>query len=889
MRVVGCLRDDETSLFALLFITELFDYMPINPNLTDSEIAHVVDSSGADCAILSSEFLANKGHLFQVPRVVDWDALVTSAWQGMTSGAVPPRDALSAHSGRLILHTSGSTGLPKRVPIRIDAINASARNIAAGHQLSSQDHALNALPTFHIGALVDVLLAPLSVGGAVSITDKRAPEQLAHEIIAKRPTWIQIVPTILRRMVEDLDPDVIRDAATSLTFIRSIAAPVPADLRQSAEDLFGCPVVEMYGMTETAGQIATNGRDPKSAKPGSVGKPVGVSVAIMDGFGNPVEAGKVGEVCVTGPTVFDGYEGMAREEVFFDALFRTGDLGVVDDDGYLFLRGRLKEMINVGGEKVSPHEIETAALLMPDIIEAAAYALPHPSLGEQVGLTVATRAPHEVAQVKQFLATRLADFKCPNAVSVVDQLPRLANAKVDRVLLKREGTRAWLERTGGHAASDVSLSPEAKAVATQWARILKCRVPAGDDDFFDMGGDSLSATQLLLSLETKLKRSISSNQLFENPTFSGLVASLSDAKPTTVEEESRAIRYVRQNMAGWPGRATIAGGLMHGVGSLKSGAPLFWASQGAGEIQPVVDTLGQKRPVYFSGSLYRFKKRDVSDFDALARQLAREIDTIQPSGSISLGGFCGGASVMLHTADQLRDMGRDIRVFISFDFWPDRQVNFPTIHCMSKCKKNSARNNFAHYDLALDLVHPIGAQILNVDSDHRFAAIDLAPHVAVLNGAIDGAAPAVEAGPTPATGWDLARRMQPPGAKIKILDFPLVYERGARRTVRIAVQNTSQQVWEPTATSGLSVQVDLLNLDNHLRTACAGYASFDRKIAPSEVVELSFELSFPDKRLPLWISCCLVSQGVMRFTSKSSGARKVLVMPNVLPSLRVPA
>jgi acyl-CoA synthetase (AMP-forming)/AMP-acid ligase II len=214
LRVLGCLRDDETSLLALLFITELFDYMPINPNLSDVEIARIVDESGVDSAVLSRDFLNDKKHLFTVPAVVNWDDVVAAALQSLALGKDGNNKIPAQENGRLILHTSGSTGLPKRVPISIGSINASARNIAAGHQLTSSDHALNALPTFHIGALVDVMLAPLSVGGAVSITDKRSPASLAEELITKRPTWIQIVPTILRRMVEDLAPDVVRDAGS---------------------------------------------------------------------------------------------------------------------------------------------------------------------------------------------------------------------------------------------------------------------------------------------------------------------------------------------------------------------------------------------------------------------------------------------------------------------------------------------------------------------------------------------------------------------------------------------------------------------------------------------------------------------------------------------------
>ncbi|MFK7875874.1 MAG: AMP-binding protein, partial [Paracoccaceae bacterium] len=358
-RILGCLEDDEHALFALLFLTELSDYMPINPKLSDAETSDMVRTSGADIAIVSRTLLDQKCAALSMINVLIWDDIVQAAVQALRAGKPTPMPPKWNQIGRLILHTSGSTGTPKRVPISLDAMNASAQNIAKGHRLAADDHALNALPTFHIGALVDVMLAPFAAQGRISLTANRAPEDLVAALIKQRPTWFQVVPTLLRRLVEDVDHATLKQAGQSLRFIRSISAPVPQDLKDAVEALLGCPVIEMYGMTETAGQIATLGRDPQTHKPGSVGKPVGVEVAILDRFGNALGPGQTGEVCVRGPTVFEGYEGSTRDDVFFEHYFRTGDLGKRDPDGSLFLQGRLKEMINVGGEKVSPHEIET--------------------------------------------------------------------------------------------------------------------------------------------------------------------------------------------------------------------------------------------------------------------------------------------------------------------------------------------------------------------------------------------------------------------------------------------------------------------------------------------------------------------------------------------------
>lgn len=882
-RILGCLNDDAKALLALLFLTEVTDYMPINPALSDAELTKLAQTSGADVAVVSATLLASKGPVLSMEHILIWDDIVEAAVSALANVTVTPTPTNPITAGRLILHTSGSTGTPKRVPITLEAMNASARNIVLGHDLAKDDHALNALPTFHIGALVDVMLAPFAAGGRVSITDKRAPEDLVKALIDRRPTWFQVVPTLLRRLVEDIEPRLLAEAGQSLRFIRSISAPVPADLKQQVEQLFGCPVIEMYGMTETAGQIATVSRDPAHFKTASVGRPIGVQVVIMDRFGNPLKEGQTGEVCVTGPTVFDGYEGTAKDDVFLEDLFRTGDLGYLDQDGDLFLQGRLKEMINVGGEKVSPHEVEVAVLDIPDVIEAAAYTVPHPTLGEQVGLSVATRGDVTQDAVKAFLEGRLASFKCPNVISIVDQLPRLANAKVDRVLLKRTAQANWAARqsaTGGPPDA-IQTSREARAIALHWVRILKCRPPEGGDDFFDMGGDSLSATQLLMSLEKTLNREISPNQLFEAPTFSGLVASLSKDTETLARPTPRPLQFIQQKTVGWPGQVAVPNGILRSIGSLKPAHPLFWASQSHAEVDAIIQTMGKTRPIYVTGSLRRFKNRTERDYELVAQQLADEIMSIQPEGPIALGGFCGGAWVMHHTAEALMKQGRDIRVFISFDYWPARELQIPTVHCMSRCEINSARINYARHDIAECLLHHGGVVTLDVDSKHRFNVDDITPHLAMLNGVLDGTKVPPLVASLDAKKTSMQDRLLPPLAKIKLKGRPRVYKPGGVSTFSVEVTNTSAQTWQPTEVSGLSLQIDLINLDGHMRKANIAYGGFEAPIPAGGTVSFAFDVTFPEKRVPMWLSCQLVSQGLVRFQSRGSGAHKSIVFPSM--------
>lgn len=880
-RILGCLQDDGSALLALLFVTEVADYIPINPALSAAEMSRIADGAGADLAFVSPAFRTSCAQNFPSLRLLDWEDLLKMSIDALLGGETAEPDEGWSGEGRLILHTSGSTGTPKRVPISISSVNASAKNIAAGHGLRQDDHALNALPTFHIGALVDVLLAPFAAKGKVSITDQRSPDGLVRALRHHRPTWIQVVPTLLRRLVEDISNEDLADAGQSLRFIRSISAPVPADLKAQAEEAFGCPVIEMYGMTETAGQIATVPRPPASSPSGSVGHPVGVEVAIIDGHGNTLLQGQTGEVCVRGPSVFDGYEGTARDQVFFENWFRTGDLGRLDQGGALFLQGRLKEMINVGGEKVSPHEVETAALEMPDVIEAAAYSVPHSTLGEQVGLAIATRSAVDSQQVKDFLEPRLATFKRPNRIAHFDQLPRLANAKVDRVLLKRTAQKEWEERqdAAGHARPQYS-SSEASKIAFLWSKTLKCRLPESGDDFFDMGGDSLTATEFLLALEKTLKRQISPNQLFEAPTFDGLVSAVSVQQPHVSTTVPRPIRFIQEKTAGWPGQVVVSGGLLKAIGSLKPGHPLFWSSQAHYEVNAIVETIAKRRPLYVTASLRRFKRRTEADFECVGAQLAEEIMAIQPSGPIALGGFCGGAWVMHHAAEVLMQRGRDIRVFISFDYWPKRTLAYPVVHCMSDCPINSARVHYGNHTLTESLLHTKGTETLIVGSKHRFDANHIAPHAAKINAILDGRILDVAPATSDPQAWDLDQRRAAPKARICLTKTPFLYPPMGRVSMGVEVTNISNTVWPKTLISGLSVQVDLVNLDGHMRKANLAFKEFEDDIQPGECTKFMFDLTLPDKRIPMWLTCCMVSQGLGHFRTRAAGARRILVIPN---------
>jgi acyl-CoA synthetase (AMP-forming)/AMP-acid ligase II len=337
----------------------------------------------------------------------------------------------------LVLHTSGTTSRPKIVPLSQANVTASARNIAATLQLTPQDRCLNVMPLFHIHGLMAAVLASLSAGASVTCTPGFNALRFFAWLAEAQPSWYTAVPTmhqaILARAARN--PGAVK--AAKLRLIRSSSSSLPPQVMAALEETFGAPVIESYGMTEAAHQMASNPLPPAPRKPGSVGLPAGPEVAIMDQAGAFLDPGATGEIVIRGANVTGGYEAneKANRESFHDGWFRTGDLGVFDADGYLSIAGRIKEIINRGGEKVSPREVDEVLLDHPGVAQAVTFALPHEKLGEEVAAAVVTTAGASLseAELRAFARERLADFKVPRKVVFVEEIPKGATGKLQRI------------------------------------------------------------------------------------------------------------------------------------------------------------------------------------------------------------------------------------------------------------------------------------------------------------------------------------------------------------------------------------------------------------------------------------------------------------------------
>ena len=337
----------------------------------------------------------------------------------------------------LVLHTSGTTSRPKIVPLRHINVTASAYNIGAVLGLGDADLCLNIMPLFHIHGLIAATLASLAAGGSVCCTPGFNGFRFYSWFQQVRPTWYTAVPTMHQTILELAPRNAAAIAAGRLRFIRSSSASLPPQVMTAMEQAFGVPVIESYGMTEASHQMASNPLPPRPRFPGSVGLAAGPEVAIMDEQGTILPAGGLGEVAIRGRNVTAGYENneAANKAGFTNGWFRTGDQGVLDADGYLRLTGRLKELINRGGEKISPLEVDEVVMDHPAVAQCLTFGLPHAKLGEEVAVAIVLRAGMEVkeTELRDFCGTRLAAFKVPRRVVFLEEIPKGATGKLQRI------------------------------------------------------------------------------------------------------------------------------------------------------------------------------------------------------------------------------------------------------------------------------------------------------------------------------------------------------------------------------------------------------------------------------------------------------------------------
>jgi acyl-CoA synthetase (AMP-forming)/AMP-acid ligase II len=409
---------------------------PLNPAYPYEEFHFFLGDTDARvliCPPVGAEFVRTaaadrKIPVFSVEMNERGDVHLTGAPSGATA-TVPTADDIA-----LILHTSGSTGKPKRVPLRHFNLAVSSANIANTYTLSEEDVALCIMPLFHIHGLIASTMATLLSGGAVVVPTKFNALSFWRTVREHRVTWYSGVPTMHQLLMTRTHHKPVE--ADTLRFIRSCSAPLSPELIHKIENEFGVPFVEAYGMTEASHQMTSNPLPPRHRKAGSVGVGAGLRVRIMDKQGNSLENNQRGEIAIQGANVFRGYENNpdANARAFVNGWFRTGDQGYLDDDCYLHLTGRIKDIIIRGGENIAPHEVDEILLRHPAVAAAVTFGCAHPTLGEEVAAAVVLHEPHGATESALIKHCRelLAEYKCPKKIYLVKSIPTTATGKIRR-------------------------------------------------------------------------------------------------------------------------------------------------------------------------------------------------------------------------------------------------------------------------------------------------------------------------------------------------------------------------------------------------------------------------------------------------------------------------
>jgi amino acid adenylation domain-containing protein len=555
LRSLGLCRDDRVALVlpdgpelavALVAMSAAAPCAPLHPEsrpqeldrlLADLNVRAVVAPAGSASAVV--QVAGARGI-----RMIELDfrndspaglftlACRGDAEQGFADWGLASRPALElagSDDDALLLHTTGTSARPKLVPLTHANLIAAADSIRRAVELTERDRCLNVMPLFHIHGL-SAVLASLAAGGSVVCTPGFSADSFLEWLDAYRPTWYTAAPTI---HLEVLRLAQARGGPASdgpLRFIRSASAAMPRRALVEMERVFDVPFIEAYGMTEAAPQIASNRLPPHPRKQGSVGQAAGPQVAIMDLAGGLLPVGQTGEIVVRGPNVTRGYQNNAdaNADAFVNGWFRTGDQGHLDQDGDLFVTGRLKEIVNRGGEKISPREIDDVLLEHPAVVRAAAFAAPHPTLGESLAAAVVLRAGARLTEgeIRQFVADRLTPAKVPQPILIVDEIPHGPTGKTWRVDLAERLGLAGHRATAGERRDDADRQPSETAtrLTAILADVLGVARVGVHDNFFQLGGDSLSATRVQARLRHEFQIDVPMQGLFDRPTAAELEA-----------------------------------------------------------------------------------------------------------------------------------------------------------------------------------------------------------------------------------------------------------------------------------------------------------------------------------------------------------------------------
>jgi len=672
LRQLGCCEGRRLALImptgpdaivASFALTSCATAMPLNPGLRAAELELKLRQLRADGVLVGADAGAEAlaaASACGLPVIrLSSDPGAAAGEFGIGGEPLPDGGSLSAGSPApaVVMQTSGTSGRPKKVPLTHANLLASAADIRTAMSLSAEDRFLCPASPYHIAG-VTLALAALGAGSGFFSTSYYGAAFLDW-VESFRPTWLWLTPTMLRELLPLARRRTAAFRHGSLRFIRCGSSALPEALLAEVEELLGVPVIEDYGMTEAAPQIACNPPDAGRRRAGSAGLPAGPEIMVADGTGARVAAGVTGEILVRGPNVFAGYEDdeEANRAAFRDGWFRTGDLGRLDADGFLYVTGRLKEIINRGGEKIAPREVEDALMEHPAVAEAVVFAIPHPRLGEDVGAAVVLRRGEAASEqeLRDAATLRLTAFKAPARVWTLPEIPKGPGGKLQRVgFAEKMGLGAAPAKPVRPARKVSPATPLEKELAAMWESILTTEEIGIHDDFYELGGDSFAVNLLLTQVQARFDVG---NRLLDRIAFMDV---------PTIANQARLIGDGMESAAAGP----VLPDLLALVQPDGCGPPLFLLP-GAGE-QPadllqLTRHLGVGRPIYEFRNPVPAQDRGLYTIEDLAGELAAAITTVAPGGPYHLVGHCFGGVLAFETARRLSQVGERIGLLALID------------------------------------------------------------------------------------------------------------------------------------------------------------------------------------------------------------------------------
>lgn len=638
-------------------------FLPLNPSFARTEFAEhfsrlqpsrlIVSKEGGEAARISaSELGIEIIELNSDPAGVAGSFTLTAR-----SGLAPvaPRWN-SGDDFALILMTSGSTARAKLVPLRLRHLTSYAERARKHLRICPDDRFLHVMPMFHGHGLKSSILNPILAGCGVVCPTDFTIDGFFKNLVEYDITWYSAGYAIHQAIFDRLDDYREIAAASRLRLIRSGSGKLNPVVQEGMEAAFGTLMIERYGMSE-CGTLASNGFTPETRRKGTVGQAVGASVAIMAADGGILGPNEEGEIVARGPSVFDGYldDDALNAASFADGWFRTGDLGIIDADGFLTITGRVKDTINRGGEKISPLEVEKVISGYPDVAEVCVFSIPHSALGNEIGAAIVPAGGCEIDldSLSDFVESRLALFKVPRKFIVMDALPKGDTGKVQRDAVAEKAIDFIEKAQSLQVLPAPHLLVLEKRITAIWRSVLNRNDIPPTIDFFLAGGDSLKAAEMMITIMDEFDVDFALARIF--------------GKDSTVRRMAELVDRAMRSTAA-PGRPA------NGVIPIKdSGSwyPLFVVPAHAGlssELRYLAQVIAPEQPIYgldFRG--LRGREAPLDRMDEIVGDLIEKIRSVQPCGPYFLAGLCFGGRVAFAIAQRLTEQGEHVARLIMLD------------------------------------------------------------------------------------------------------------------------------------------------------------------------------------------------------------------------------